>query len=156
MTNQNVVECGIQTTGLLSVMISKCSFDSHQGGFDLHPVNVNNSFSRYTNDGLINFSNQRLQRRKGTRKDNKLALHCNFLSKPTLKGYRKRMMDIWEECACFTTTSQILADQSRIIIKKGWFSDLEILEIYQQINRETYQQYPKTKIEKINIKKQEY
>ena len=65
-----------------------------------------------------------------------LALHCHFRSNPTQRGYRKRMIEIWPECARFQTTSQTLADQVRTIIKKGWFSDLEIPEIYQKINNE--------------------
>ena len=56
--------------------------------------------------------------------DNQLALHCYFRSKPTQRGYRKRM--IWQEYSNFQTTSQRLADQVRTIIKKGWFSDLII------------------------------
>ena len=37
-----------------------------------------------------------------------------------------------------------------MILKKGWFSDLEILEIYQQINWEEYQQDPTMQIETLN------
>ena len=44
------------------------------------------------------------------------------------------MMEIWQELSNFQTTSQRLADQVRTIIKKGWFSDLEIREIHQKIN----------------------
>ena len=43
-------------------------------------------------------------------------------------------MEIWQEHSNFQTTSQRLADRVRTIIKKGWFSDLEILEIHQKIN----------------------
>ena len=39
------------------------------------------------------------------------------------------MIEIWPECASFQTTSQRLANQVKTIIKKGWFSDAEILEI---------------------------
>ena len=45
------------------------------------------------------------------------------------------MIEIWQECAKFQTTTQRLADQVRKIIKKGWFSDLEILEIKKHINK---------------------
>ena len=45
------------------------------------------------------------------------------------------MIEIWQECANFQTI-QRLADHVRTIIKKGWFSDLEILKIYQKINNE--------------------
>ena len=53
---------------------------------------------------------------------------------PTLRGYRKRMMEIGQELSIFQTTSQRLADQVRTIMKKGWFSELEIIEIHQKIN----------------------
>ena len=43
------------------------------------------------------------------------------------------MIVIWQECASFRT-SQKLADQIRTIIKKGWFSDHDILEIHQETN----------------------
>ena len=46
------------------------------------------------------------------------------------------MIEIRQECAKFLTSSQRLADQIRTIIKKGWFSDLEILET----NKKTYKQ----------------
>ena len=45
------------------------------------------------------------------------------------------MIEIWVESARFDTTSQRLADQARIILKKVWFSELEILEICQQIEK---------------------
>ena len=46
------------------------------------------------------------------------------------------MMEIWQELSNFQTTSQRLADQVRTILKKGWFSDLEILKIHQKINNQ--------------------
>ena len=44
------------------------------------------------------------------------------------------MIEIWQECANFQTARQKLAGQVRTIIKKGWLSDLEILETHQKIN----------------------
>ena len=55
-----------------------------------------------------------------------------FQEQPLKKGYRKRMFEIWQECSTFQTTSQRLADHVRTITKKGWFSDLELLEINQK------------------------
>ena len=46
------------------------------------------------------------------------------------------MIEIWQECASFQTTSQRFSDQVRTIIKKAWFSDLEILEIHRKTNNE--------------------
>ena len=55
------------------------------------------------------------------------------------------MIEIWQEYSNFQTTSQ------RTIIKKGWFSDLEILEIHQKINN---QQSNNTVPDTSNINKQ--
>ena len=46
------------------------------------------------------------------------------------------MIAIWQECASFQTTNQRLADQVRTVIKKSWFSNIEILEIHQKMNNE--------------------
>ena len=45
-------------------------------------------------------------------------------------------MEIWEERARFQTTSQRFAELAWIMIKKGWFSDLEILKIYKKKKKE--------------------
>ena len=42
------------------------------------------------------------------------------------------MMESWQERSTFQTTNQRLTDQVRTIMKKGWFSDLELLEIHQK------------------------
>ena len=57
------------------------------------------------------------------------------------------MIKIYAECTRFNTTSQGLADQVRMILKKGWFSDLEILKICGQLNSEEYEQVPLTQTE---------
>ena len=54
-----------------------------------------------------------------TREGNQIALNYYFRSNPTQIEYRKRMIEIWQECSSFQTTSQRLADQVRTIIKKG-------------------------------------
>ena len=46
------------------------------------------------------------------------------------------MIEIWHECASFHATSQRLTDQVRKIITKGWFLDLELLEIHKKINNQ--------------------
>ena len=69
----------------------------------------------------MNPTNQRPKRKTWTREDNQLSLHSYFKSNPTQRGYRKRMMEIWQELSIFQTTSQRLPDQVRTIVKKGWF-----------------------------------
>ena len=98
---------------------------------------------RYRNDDVTNHNDQRPTRKTWTRKENQLAQQCYFRSNPSQRGYRKRMIEIWQECAKFQTTSQRLADQVRTI-KKGWFSVLELLEIHQKSNRQNYNTVPDT------------
>ena len=118
MLNQNIMQPGTQATGL-DVMIGQCSPDSQHGRPDHHPVNVACSVFRYMNEDLKNHTNQRRKHKTWTREDSQLALHCYFSSSRTLRGYRTRMIEIRQECACFQTTSQRVADQVRTIIKKG-------------------------------------
>ena len=56
----------------------------------------------------------------------------------------------WTEFGRFKATNQRLADQVRTITKNGWFSDLKVLEIQQQIYRQTHQQTPTIVNEIIN------
>ena len=66
-----------------------------------------------------------------------ITLHYTDILRATLqRGYRKRMIEIWQECASVQTTSERLADQLRIIIKKGWLSDLDILDIHQKTKKQ--------------------
>ena len=46
------------------------------------------------------------------------------------KGYRINLLNL--------TASQRLANQARMILKKDWFSDLQILKIFWQVNREEF------------------
>ena len=113
-------------------------------------------FFRCMNSSLSNHTNQRHQHRKWCREDNKLVLHCYFRTNPTQKGFRKRIIEIWEEYTRFHTTIQRLADQVWTIIKKGWFSDLEIREIRQKTNSELTQQDTNTVTDTPNTEKQEH
>ena len=67
-----------------------------------------------------------------------------FRSNPSQRGYRKRMIEIWRERSTFQTTNQTLANQVRTIIKKGWFSDLELLEIHQKALKQNHNIVPDT------------
>ena len=125
-------------------MIGRCSPDSQHGRSGRLPMNVGRSFFRYINDDVSNHNEQRPKRRTWTREENQLVLECYIRSNPSQRGYRKRMMEIWQEGSTFQTTSQSLADQVRTIMKKGWFSDLELLEIYQKTLKQNYNTVPDT------------
>ena len=131
MSNSYFTQRGAQESDL-GVMIGRCSLDSQHRRASRHLANVGCSLFRYTNSDLKKRTNQRPKRKKWTREDDQLALRCYFKSNPTQRGYRKRMMVIWQEVSIFQTTSQRLADQVRTIMKKGWFSELEIIEIHQK------------------------
>ena len=143
MSNHNITLRGTQATGL-GVMIGRCSQYSQHGRSDRHPTNVGCFFFRYRNDDVTNHKDQRPTRKTWTREDYQLALQWYFRSNPSQRGYRKRMIEIWQECAKFQTTSQRLANQVRTIIKKGWFSDLELLEFHKKTHKQNYNTVPDT------------
>ena len=135
MSNHNITKRGTQVTGL-GVMIAKCSIDSQHGGSDRHPADVGSYLSRYMNDDIWNHNYQTPKFKTWARENNQLALHCYFRSNPSPRGYRKRMIEIRQKCASFQITSQSLGDYVSRIIRKGWFSDLEMLEIYQKTQKQ--------------------
>ena len=49
------------------------------------------------------------------------------------------MIKKWAESAKFEP-NQKLVEQIRLFLKKGWLSELELLEIWGQVNREEYTQ----------------
>ena len=120
MSYLTITKRGTQATGL-GVGVGRCSPGCQHRRLDRHPANVGCSLFRYMNDDICNHNDQRPKRKTWTREDNHLALHCYFKSNPPQRGYWKRMIEIWQECASFQTTSQRLADQVRIIIKKDGF-----------------------------------
>ena len=50
------------------------------------------------------------------------------------------MMEILTESSKFYTTRRRLLEQAKLVLKKVWLFDLEILEICQHINLEEYTQ----------------
>ena len=55
------------------------------------------------------------------------------------EGIIKRIIEIWAESTKFYT-SQRLANLAWLIVEKDWLSNLEILGIRGQVNREEYTQ----------------
>ena len=65
------------------------------------------------------------------------------------------MIEIWTEFDRFKATNKRFADEVRTIAKNGWFSDLEIQEIHQQIYTQIHQQTHNTVTERLNTGKPE-
>ena len=100
MSNLNITKRGTQATGS-GVIIGRCSLDSQLWRPDHHPANVGYSLFRYLNKDISNQNYQRTKRKTWTRENNQLGLDCYFKSNPSQRGYRKRMIEMWQECASF-------------------------------------------------------
>ena len=70
-------------------------------------------------------------------------MECFFGSKSfdnddkSIRGYRQRMMQEWNEHGFSEITEQRLCDQARAIRKNGWLSDLELENIRRMIEAES-------------------
>ena len=70
--------------------------------------------------------------RKGRRKwsvENRVLMECYFKSIPEKRGYRQRMLRLWDEKGMVKVIEQRLADQARTILKSKWFTTVELEEI---------------------------
>ena len=66
---------------------------------------------------------------------NRIKLRWNaiyYISKPTFKGYRKRMNAIWIAHGMFDITKQRLMDEKDQTMKKQWSTNLELQERYRK------------------------
>ena len=52
-----------------------------------------------------------VNRRKWSKDDNRIAMECFIRSKPENRGYRRRMISIWQDRGMFEISEQRLADQ---------------------------------------------
>ena len=77
--------------------------------------------------------NHATARRKWSKEENRLVMYCKFKSYPIVRGYRKRMMRIWEEVGTFEVKEQQLVDQARAIVVNEWLTKVELEEIKRQI-----------------------
>ena len=65
-------------------------------------------------------------RRKWTTQDNVCIMKCYYMSDPDMRGYRKRMYNIWRTEGSFEATEQRIVDQVKNIQRKGWLSKLQL------------------------------
>ena len=69
-----------------------------------------------------------------TKELNRLVMKCYLKSDPSKRGYRKRMLEIWNKTGVFETTEHQLAGQALSIKNKGWLSQVEIEEIKRNLD----------------------
>ena len=85
----------------------------------------------------INFNNNERQTWKKTL--NTAVMECNFLSRPVdeegkpIRGYRRRMHNVWKERYGTKITEQCLCDQARMIRKNEWITKLKLEDIRRKI-----------------------
>ena len=115
MNNSNNEDNGVNETGTASEGLSpgKCP-TVRQGGPGRHQASA---------------------KMKWIRELNLAVMECYFLSNPTdengkpIRGYRKRMHNIWKERNLPIVTEQRLCDQARLIKMNEWFTVVELEEI---------------------------
>ena len=49
-----------------------------------------------------------------------------LLSEPKIRGYRKRMLSLWLQKGMFWVSEQILVDQTNLIRRNSWTTELQI------------------------------
>ena len=60
-------------------------------------------------------------------------MECYLLSKPNIRGYRKRMLILWVPKGMFWVPEQRLVDQANIIHRNSWMTELEIEELERKV-----------------------
>ena len=66
------------------------------------------------------------RRKKWTSEMNRKLMECYIESKPEVRGYKKRLTEIWHRESMIDVTEQRLVDQIRQIKLKGWLTEIEI------------------------------
>ena len=60
-------------------------------------------------------------------------MRCYLLSEPKIRGYRKRMLSLWQQKGMFWVSEQRLVDQANIIRRNSWMTELEIEELERKV-----------------------
>ena len=58
---------------------------------------------------------------------------CYLLSKPKIRGYRKRMLSLWLQKGMFWVSEQRLVNQANTIRRNSWMTELEIEELERKL-----------------------
>ena len=70
---------------------------------------------------------------KWTRQENNIVIECYLLSEPKIRGYRKRMLSLWQIKSMFWVSEQRLVDQANTIRRNSWMTELEIEELERKV-----------------------
>ena len=82
------------------------------------------------NDGVHGQAPLGRQQTTGRRKWNnalyRVVMECYYESNPGIRGYRRRMLNSWQNRGMFRLSEQNLADQARVIRNNKWLSTVEL------------------------------
>ena len=73
------------------------------------------------------------KRRKWTSQENEIVVECYLLSKPKIRGYRKRLLSLLLQKGMFWVLKQRLVDQANTIRRSSWMTELEIEELERKV-----------------------
>ena len=60
-------------------------------------------------------------------------MECYLLSEPKIRGYRKRILSLWQQKGMFWVSEQRLVDQANTIRRNSWMTELEIEEMERKV-----------------------
>ena len=89
--------------------------------------------SRKGNIGRHHADHVNSKRRKWTSQENKIVMECYLLSEAKIRGYRKRMLSLWQQKGMFWVLEQRLVDQANTIRRNSWMTELEIEELERKV-----------------------
>ena len=61
-------------------------------------------------------------------------MECYLFSQPKIRGYRKRMLSLWQQKGMFWVSEQRLVDQTNTIRRNSWMTELETEELERKVN----------------------
>ena len=73
------------------------------------------------------------KRRKWTSQENKIIMECCLLSEPNIRGYRKRMLSLWQQKGMLWVSEQTIVDQANTVRRNSWMSELEIEDLERKV-----------------------
>ena len=74
-----------------------------------------------------------IKRKMWTIQENRTVTKCYLLSEPKIRGYTKRMLNLWQQKGMFWVSEQRLVDQVNTIHRNSWMTELEIEELKRKI-----------------------
>ena len=150
-TNQYIINNGVNGTSVNNRRASSgsrvCGEMEGQGPGSRHQTTDHNGREE---DAAEMGPTEARSRQKWMKDENKEIWMCYRMSNPAMRGYRRRMHNIWQERNNAPQTEQRQADQIRGIMKNNWLSVIEREEIERQLTPNEMREDQEEQIERPN------